>query len=97
MTATALRAALERRYDGPQPPDPSVWPDHDKPWRVQRGSRRQRAWQTVRKTSQATLAAKRYFQDQPSVEAYRRWRIRRHALAHALSGWKYFRDLDRGQ
>ena len=95
MTGSALHAALERRYDGPLPRNPSAWPDYDTSWPLQCRVRRHLAWRAVRTASRTAIAAKRHFRTLPSVETYRLWRVRRHALAHALGGWRYFRDLDR--
>ena len=95
MTQNTYQVALERRYNGPLPPDPAAWLNCETSWQEQIQTRRQQTWQTVRQAAQSVLAAKRDFRHAPSVESYRIWRLRRRALSHALAGWAAFRDLDR--
>lgn len=86
MTDRALRAALERRYDGPVPAGAAVAADGHLPWRQQITARKDLAWQEVRRI------ARRPQPHEADGGAERRGRRVRFRLACAVATWALYRD-----
>lgn len=87
-----LRAALERRYDGPIPPRASAPPDYRLPWREQFENRKHWSWQEVRRLGHLARGARLSFITTGRTGDRREWQRLRRNLAFALRSWAAYRD-----
>ena len=91
MTDWRVRAALERRYDGPIPFNAAVPTDYRSAFARQNLSRRKRAWAEVRRIGHLLVQTHRALHAASDIGQIHDWRRLRGELATALGTWAAFR------
>ena len=91
MTDWRLRAALERRYDGPIPFNAAVPPDYRLAFARQNLVRRKRAWAEVRRIGHLLVRSHRMLHATRDIRHFHSWRRLRGELATALGAWAAYR------
>ena len=91
MTDWRLRAALERRYDGPIPFNAAVPADYRSAFASQTLLRRKRAWAEVRRIGHLLVHTHRALHATHDIRQIHSWRRLRAELATPLATWAALR------
>lgn len=87
-----IRAALERRYDGPVPPGAAYSTDFADSYEKQIARRRGLAWADVREAGRECLFHHRALMDTKDARHLALWRSARKRLTRALIVWNVWRN-----